>query len=84
MCAYSGTRTGYIIYFYFYFFIIFASRRSPKDKRVVLDKNTEKDVWWGEVNIPIPPDSYKLVEEVAVDYLNNRPKVLIQFFHNFH
>lgn len=61
MCAYSGSRTG----------------RSPLDKRVVLDKNTEKDVWWGDVNIPIPPDSYKLVEESAVAYLNNRPKLYV-------
>lgn len=37
MVAYSGKRTG----------------RSPKDKRIVVDTMTEKDVWWGNVNIPI-------------------------------
>jgi len=61
MCAYSGIRTG----------------RSPKDKRVVLDKNTEKEIWWGEVNVPMPPESYKLIEELSIDYLNNRPRIYI-------
>ena len=66
---------NFFLFLIFFNALKFLSRRSPKDKRIVLDKNTEKDVWWGEVNIPIPPDSFKLIEEVAVDYLNNRPKV---------
>lgn len=36
LCAYSGKRTG----------------RSPLDKRVVLDAETEQEIWWGDVNIP--------------------------------
>lgn len=61
MCAYSGTRMG----------------RSPKDKRVVLDKNTEKEIWWGEVNIPQPPETYRLLEDIAINYLNTRPRLYV-------
>ena len=37
LVAYSGAKTG----------------RSPKDKRVVKNPASEKDVWWGPVNIPL-------------------------------
>jgi ATP-dependent phosphoenolpyruvate carboxykinase len=39
LAAYSGVKTG----------------RSPKDKRVVKHPNSEAEVWWGPVNIPIEP-----------------------------
>jgi ATP-dependent phosphoenolpyruvate carboxykinase len=38
----------------------------------VLDKNTENEVWWGEVNIPLDPKVYNLLEDIAVSYLNSR------------
>jgi len=38
----SGARTG----------------RSPADKRVVLDETTKDVIWWGKVNIPMPPSAY--------------------------
>ena len=60
-CAYSGERTG----------------RSPKDKRVVLDSKTKDQIWWGEVNIPIPPETIRVIEDLAVEYLNNRRRVFI-------
>jgi phosphoenolpyruvate carboxykinase (ATP) len=62
MCAYSGLKSG----------------RSPKDKRIVLDKTTEKDIWWGSVNIPISPNTYKIVESRAVDYMSSRPRIYVQ------
>ncbi len=37
LVAYSGAKTG----------------RSPKDKRVVRHPDSEKDIWWGKVNIPL-------------------------------
>ena len=37
LVAYSGAKTG----------------RSPKDKRVVRHSDSERDVWWGPVNIPL-------------------------------
>ena len=39
LTAYSGAKTG----------------RSPLDKRVVKEKGSEKDVWWGPVNKPMSP-----------------------------
>ena len=37
LVAYSGVKTG----------------RSPKDKRVVKHPDSEADVWWGTVNVPL-------------------------------
>ena len=37
LVAYSGEKTG----------------RSPKDKRIVRRPDSEGDVWWGPVNIPL-------------------------------
>ena len=42
LIAYSGDKTG----------------RSPKDKRVVQHPNSEKDVWWGPVNIPLDEHTF--------------------------
>lgn len=59
LIAYSGEKTG----------------RSPKDKRVVRHPDTEKDIWWGSVNIPIDEDTYQINLERARDYLNTRKKI---------
>ena len=59
LVAYSGEMTG----------------RSPKDKRIVKSAASEKDVWWGPVNVPIDPDTYAAIRERAVDYLNVCPRV---------
>lgn len=61
MIAYSGKRTG----------------RSPLDKRVVLDEQTKEKVWWGEVNIPIEPEVYGLLEDIALSYMNTRSRVFV-------
>lgn len=45
--------------------------RSPKDKRTVLEEDT-KEMWWGDVNIPLPPASFDILSEIAVDYINSR------------
>jgi phosphoenolpyruvate carboxykinase (ATP) len=54
LIAYSGEKTG----------------RSPKDKRVVRNPASEKQVWWGPVNVPIDQHTYEIVRERARDYLN--------------
>lgn len=59
LVAYSGEKTG----------------RSPKDKRIVKDAATEKDVWWGPVNVPIAPETYAIIRERARDYLNICPRL---------
>jgi phosphoenolpyruvate carboxykinase (ATP) len=59
LVAYSGVKTG----------------RSPKDKRVVRNPASEKEVWWGPVNIPLDPASYAINRERARDYLNTRERL---------
>ena len=54
LVAYSGVKTG----------------RSPKDKRIVKHPDSEADVWWGAVNIPIQPPTFAINRERARDYLN--------------
>jgi phosphoenolpyruvate carboxykinase (ATP) len=61
LAAYSGVKTG----------------RSPKDKRIVLDNFTEKEIWWGDINMPITPKTFKMLESRSVDYLSSRPRLYI-------
>lgn len=53
LIAYSGSKTG----------------RSPKDKRVVKSPESEADVWWGDVNIPMDSPQFEVNKERALDYL---------------
>jgi phosphoenolpyruvate carboxykinase (ATP) len=59
LVAYSGAKTG----------------RSPKDKRVVKNAASEKDVWWGSVNVPLDPTAFAINRERARDYLNTRDRL---------
>lgn len=59
LVAYSGVKTG----------------RSPKDKRVVKHPDSEADVWWGSVNIPLDAGSFEINRERAHDYLNTRDRL---------
>jgi len=54
LVAYSGNKTG----------------RSPRDKRIVKHPDSEGDVWWGTVNIPMNERAFQLNRERAIDYLN--------------
>jgi phosphoenolpyruvate carboxykinase (ATP) len=56
LIAYSGEKTG----------------RSPNDKRVVRQPETEAEIWWGNVNIPIDRGIFDINLERARDYLNTR------------
>ncbi|HLS28991.1 MAG TPA: phosphoenolpyruvate carboxykinase (ATP) [Opitutales bacterium] len=55
LLANSGERTG----------------RSPLDKRIVRNPESEKDIWWGDVNIPLTDESFTKVRQRAIDYLND-------------
>jgi phosphoenolpyruvate carboxykinase (ATP) len=59
LVAYSGVKTG----------------RSPKDKRVVRHPDSEADVWWGPVNIPLDAHAFAINRERARDYLNTRERL---------
>eukprot|EP00270_Netrium_digitus_P004829 TRINITY_DN161_c0_g1_i1.p1 TRINITY_DN161_c0_g1~~TRINITY_DN161_c0_g1_i1.p1 ORF type:complete len:528 (+),score=86.56 TRINITY_DN161_c0_g1_i1:125-1708(+) len=53
--------------------------RSPKDKRVVREDSTEKDLWWGtsSPNIEMDEQTFLINRERAVDYLNSLDKVFV-------
>lgn len=51
--------------------------RSPKDKRIVQQPSVEKDVWWGDINIPLSETSYQKVRQRAVDFLDECPHLYV-------
>ena len=51
--------------------------RSPKDKHVVRDPASEREVWWGAVNHPIDDHTFLLNRQRAVDYLNTRDRIYV-------
>ena len=61
MCAYSSKSTG----------------RSPKDKRIVEEDFSKHDIWWGKVNIPLPPPTWIINKQRAIDYFNNCPYLYV-------
>jgi phosphoenolpyruvate carboxykinase (ATP) len=61
LIAYSGAKTG----------------RSPKDKRIVKHPTSEKDIWWGPVNLPIEERYFQINLERAKDYLNTRGRLYV-------
>ncbi len=61
LIAYSGAKTG----------------RSPKDKRIVEEATTQKDVNWGEINIPLPPDSFQRNLDMALGFMNGRTPIYV-------
>ncbi|MDX1393782.1 MAG: phosphoenolpyruvate carboxykinase (ATP) [Gemmatimonadota bacterium] len=61
LVAFSGAKTG----------------RSPNDKHVVRDPETEGDIWWGPVNVPMDAASFEANRERARAYLNGRGHVYV-------
>jgi phosphoenolpyruvate carboxykinase (ATP) len=59
LVAYSGVKTG----------------RSPKDKRIVKHPNSESNLWWGPVNIPLDAHAFAINRQRARDYLNTRDRL---------
>lgn len=51
--------------------------RSPKDKRIVDTPAVHDDVWWGPVNIPMRPASFRFNRQRAVDYLERSPRIYV-------
>jgi phosphoenolpyruvate carboxykinase (ATP) len=46
--------------------------RSPKDKFVVKDSNTEPHVWWGDVNNVFPEEKFELLYRRVLAYLQDK------------
>ena len=61
LVAYSGEKTG----------------RSPRDKRIVKQPPSQDDIWWGPVNFPQEPLSFKINRERAIDYLQTRDRLYV-------
>lgn len=51
--------------------------RSPKDKRVVDEPSSNKNVWWGPVNKKLSETSWNINRERAIDYLNTRNRIYV-------
>jgi phosphoenolpyruvate carboxykinase (ATP) len=51
--------------------------RSPLDKRVVVEPESEEDVWWGPVNIKLPLESFMKNRQRAVDFLDHQKRLYI-------
>ncbi|MCZ6816843.1 MAG: phosphoenolpyruvate carboxykinase (ATP) [Planctomycetota bacterium] len=51
--------------------------RSPADKRIVDHADSTNDIWWGGVNIQMPPKAFETNKERAVDYLNTRSRLFV-------
>jgi len=52
--------------------------RSPKDRFIVKDAITEKTVDWGEINIPISPESYQQLYQKILDYAESLDQVYVR------
>ena len=53
LVSYSGEKTG----------------RSPKDKRIVVTPDSEKDIWWGDINIQLSKESFEKNKKIATEFL---------------
>src|SRR6185503_12006254 len=52
--------------------------RSPNDKFVVREPQSEKDVDWGKVNQPIAPEKFDLLLDDVRAYLNEQDQLFVQ------
>jgi phosphoenolpyruvate carboxykinase (ATP) len=52
--------------------------RSPNDKFVVREPQSEKDVDWGKVNQPFPPEKFELLLSDVRAYLNEREELFVE------
>ena len=46
--------------------------RSPKDRFIVLDKETEHSVWWGDINIPFEEDRFDHLYEKMIRFIETK------------
>ncbi len=61
LAAFSGEKTG----------------RSPRDKRIVDHGSSSRDVWWGSVNLAMPPEGFRSCRRRALDFLEERPRLFV-------
>ena len=61
LLVYSGKKTG----------------RSPKDKRIVRNPESENNIDWGDINIELDEHTFMINRERAIDYLNTRDRIFV-------
>ena len=61
LMVYSGQKTG----------------RSPKDKRIVRNQESEQHIDWGEINIELDEQTFMINRERGIDYLNTRKRLFV-------
>ena len=61
LISYSGAKTG----------------RTPKDKRIIKNPESQDDIWWGNINIPLDPDVFDINRQRAIDFLNTRDQLYV-------
>ena len=61
LMVYSGEKTG----------------RSPKDKRIVRNPESENNIDWGDINIQLEEQIFQINRERGIDYLNTRKRLFV-------
>ena len=61
LIVYSGEKTG----------------RSPKDKRIVKHPDSQRDIWWGDVNVALDEEVFMINRERAIDYINTLDEIFV-------
>jgi len=51
--------------------------RSPKDKRIVDHPDSSDDIWWGDINMPLGDQTYQIIRQRSIDYLNTRDQLYV-------
>ena len=51
--------------------------RSPKDKRIVRNPESENEIWWGPVNMPLEADSFAQNRALSVEFLSQSERLYI-------
>src|SRR5919201_220841 len=54
--------------------------RSPKDKFVVREPESEERIWWGSVNQPLDEERFEALREKIVSYLEPRDLYVVDAF----
>ena len=52
--------------------------RSPNDKYVVREPESENDIWWGNVNQPLDSEHFATLRDEVLHYLNERDEIFIR------
>ena len=51
--------------------------RCPNDKRLIDQPSIHDDVWWGDINMPMPEDSFEKLRTAAIEFLDTRERLYV-------